>query len=476
MSSHTDTVTGTMSDSDALLWSIGRDPVLRTTIVAVLALDRAPRFGEVRAALEALTNEVPRLRSRVSPPPLGWGRPTWVADDGFDIDLHLRRMTAPPPATFRTVLDLAQAMATVAFDPVLPLWEAAVVEGVDGERAALVIKLHHAVVDGVGGLAVALRLLSRHRRAPAAGTPGFAPPRGAAPAEPGRGRPREAVPIVALRNATGRAVATTARALDLARTAAGSPLGQLARARAGARSVARLLAPAGAPLSPIMTGRSIRRRFEVLDLDPGQLRQACRAGGATVNDVFVTGVLGGLGRYHREQGAPVDRLRVLMPVNVRSAAHADGGNHFVPARFVLPLPDDPARCLRQVHDIAGSWKHAPGLGMSDVLAAALDVLPPPLLSAVWGSMLKGDDFVTTNVPGPPFETYLAGARVDGFYAFAPPSGAALNVALVTPAGRACVGINLDAAAVPDPVLMTDCLRKGFDEVMGLGAPRARVSA
>ncbi|HUY23124.1 MAG TPA: wax ester/triacylglycerol synthase domain-containing protein [Acidimicrobiales bacterium] len=464
-----------MSDSDALLWTIGRDPVLRTTIVAVLVLDRSPRFGEVRARMEGLTQAEPRLRSRVEPAPLGWGRPAFVDDPGFDVDLHLRRMVAPPPATLRTVLDLAQVMGTVSFDPALPLWEAVVVEGLDAGQAAMVIKLHHAVVDGVGGIGVAMRLLDRHRGArpsdrpeTPAGPGGPAPPAG--PASP------SASAAGVLRAGWAQAASASRQLLGLAARTAARPVEQAARARAGARSVARLLAPARRPMSALLSERGIARRFEVLDLDPRRLHEAGAATHSTMNDVFVTGVLGGLRRYHEAHGRPVEALRVLMPVSVRTGGHEATGNHFVPARFVLPACADPAERLGRVREITASWKNAPGLAVSDVLAAGLDRLPPPLVSRVWGSLLKGDDFVATNVPGPRFETYLAGARIEHFYAFAPPSGAALNVALVTPAGRACVGVNLDAAAVRDPSVMTRCLQDGFDEVLGLAGRVTRASA
>ena len=172
-----ETAASPMSDSDALLWRIGRDPVLRTTIVAVLVLDRAPRFAEVRRRLAALAEAVPRFRSRLVPAPLGWGRPRWVCTPDFDVDLHLRRMVAPPPATVRSVLDLAQVMGTTESDPALPLWEAVVVEGLADGQAALVVKLHHVVVDGIGGLAVATRLLDTHRR-PRPPRPARRPPAG----------------------------------------------------------------------------------------------------------------------------------------------------------------------------------------------------------------------------------------------------------------------------------------------------------
>ncbi len=189
--------------------------------------------------------------------------------------------------------------------------------------------------------------------------------------------------------------------------------------------------------------------------------------GVTVNDVFVASVVRGLTIYHIHHDMEIDGLRALMPVNVRASDDPVGGNHFVPARFIVPAPADPAECVREVHRITSSWKHAPGMAVSEVLAAGLDKLPDPVITAMWGSMLKGDDFCITNVPGPPFETYFAGSRVERMYAFAPPSGAAVNVSLVTSAGRACVGIVIDTEAIPDGPELANCLAEGFEEVFCL---------
>jgi len=454
-------VTDTMSDADTLLWTMSRDPVLRPTIVAVMALDRAPRWEDVRTRMEAMTRLVPRLRSHVVQRPLGAGRPLFVEDAHFDLDVHIRRIVLPPPGTFRALLDMAQVMATTGFDPGLPLWEAVVVEGIEGERAAFVIKLHHALIDGVGGVAVLVHLLDPHRRP--AGTRAST-----SPASPVTER-KQIDGVPASRGGSPLLhLPDTRHLFEAALHAASHPAESLDQLRSTAESAARLLAPAGRPMSTLMTERGFGRRFEVLDLSLGELREAEAATGGTLNDVFVAGVVGGLQRYHDLHGANLDSLRMLMPVNMRGGAEPVSGNHFVPARFVVQAARDPGERVREVHRVAGEWKHAPALGLSDMLAAGLNLLPDPLVTALWGSMLKGDDCCITNVPGPPFETYLAGAQVERIYAFAPPSGAALNVALVTLAGRACVGINFDAAAVPDPAKLAACLDEGFGEVVRLG--------
>ncbi len=104
--------------------------------------------------------------------------------------------------------------------------------------------------------------------------------------------------------------------------------------------------------------------------------------------------------------------------------------------------------------------------MSDLLTTALGRLPAPLTLGALSGMLTGVDLVATNVPGPADDVYVAGARVEELYAFAPTAGAALNAALVTVAGRATVGLTIDDAAVPDSAVLVDCLSQGAAEVVG----------
>ena len=148
----------TMSGSDALLWTISADPVMRPTIVALMVLDGKPDWAEVRARVMELTEAVPRLRSRAVTRAPGRGRPQFVLDENFALDMHLRRMRLPEHGILRDVIDMAQTMATSGFDAALPLWEAVLVEESDADRAVLVMKVHHALIDGVGGLAVLARL------------------------------------------------------------------------------------------------------------------------------------------------------------------------------------------------------------------------------------------------------------------------------------------------------------------------------
>jgi len=447
----------TMSGSDALLWTISGDPVMRPTIVALLMLDSRPDWAEVRARVGSLTEAVPRLRSRAITRAPGRGRPQFVVDESFNLDTHLRRMRLPEHGGRRDILDMAQTMATSGFDPALPLWEAVLVEDVDTDHAALVIKVHHALIDGVGGLAVLAHLFDSPDQP---GSRVHTAPEPAAPRSPllRLGDLDEAVRIV-----------------DGAVDVVTHPFRSLGRLAAVGTSVARLMAPAGRPISPIMTGRSFRRHVEVIDLELATLKRAATAWGGTVNDVFVASVVRGLTLYHAQHGVVTPGFRALMPVNVRSGTAGESGNHFVPARFVIAARADLADCMAEVRRNAEEWKHAPGLAMSEVLATGLSALPPVVARNLWSSMLMGNDFCITNIPGPPFQAFLAGTAVEGIYAVSPPSGAALNVSLVSAADRACVTLTADVAAVPDSPKLAGCIEDGFAEVCSPRPPDGRRS-
>ena len=237
----------------------------------------------------------------------------------------------------------------------------------------------------------------------------------------------------------------------------------------GARSIARMLAPATAPMSTVLGSRGLGRRLDTLDIGLDDLKRAAKSVNGSVNDTFVAAVVGGLGRYHAHHGARVNELRMTLPINLRTSEHDAGGNQFAPARFPVPAAiDDPAERMRAIGALVRGWRAEPALRMTATLAGVLNRLPTATSTALFGGMLKCVDFVTSNVPGAPIPVYLGGAAVEGFYAFAPPSGAALNVTLVSHCDRCCIGIVTDTAAVPDPEHLVDNLRAGFAEVGALG--------
>lgn len=473
MSDADDAFTHNMSAPDAVLWDIEKDPVLRSTITAIALLDRSPDWDRLVARLRQGVAEIPRLRQRVIVPPLRLGPPRWVDDPDFDLDYHLRRVRAPGAGTFRDVLDVAEPIAMDSFDRARPLWEFTLVEGMEDGQAALIQKVHHSLTDGVGGMRLALMLVDDERfpseqvepvelpSAPAVSRLGVLAGSLAETAGLLAGQ------LTALPSATGRAVVGLAR----------DPAGSAQHAAELAGSVWRSVAPVTEPASPLMRRRSLGRRFETLEVPVADLKAAAHAVGGKLNDAFLAGAVGGVQRYHERHEAPADELRVTMPINFRLEDDPLGGNRFAPARFAMPATiADASRRMQILGDLAREWQREPAIAHTDQLAGVLDRLPVTLLTSVFGGMLKSIDLVATNVPGIPVPVYLAGGAIDREYAFAPPTGAALSIALLSHVDTACVGLVIDTAAVPDPEVLRDCLVEGFDEVVAVASHHARATS
>jgi len=458
-----------MGDSDALTWTIERDPLLRSTIVSVWRLDRMPDLDRARAKLEQTSRIIPRLCQRVVEDPLGVAPPRWENDPYFDLGYHLRRAGAPGKGRLRDVLDLAEPVAMQGFDRDRPLWEMTLVEGLEGGEAAVVLKTHHAMSDGVGLVRMTASLIERSRE-PEPGTDAGHETLTAPLAEPWS-------PIDETLDAL-RYQAT--RRLEQGRTAASAvvqglaslvrhPRTSIQNAAELAGSAGRLLAPAAEPMSPIMTGRGLARRLHCFSRPLEGLKRAGKRVGGTVNDAFVASVAGGLHRYHQAQGHSVAELRMSMPVNLRHGETArKAGNQFAPVRFLIPVGLlDPLERMAEIRRRVASERAEPSLPAMDVIAGALNRLPAAAATSAFGGMMKTVDVVTSNVPGPRFPVYVAGARILAMIPFGSASGAATNVTLFSYDGTVHVGITSDAAAVADANRLAECLEAGMDEVLAV---------
>ncbi len=454
-----------MSDSDALMWTIEKDPLLRSTITAVSLLDgpvHPERFAE---KVERATRVIPRLRQRVVGNPYSMAPPRWETDPNFDLGYHLRSLHGGGGSD-REVLDLAQWVGMQGFDRARPLWEMYVVEGLADGRSALIQKVHHAITDGVGSIQMALTLFDLERDAEEDGLRPGAPEvhvlssleRLAAGAEHVARRRVRAIQ---------RNVGTVTGGL---RGIVTDPGGAARRAVETGASVGRLLAPASDPLSPVMTGRSLSVRFSTLVRPLDDLRRAAKAADGKLNDAFVAAVAGGMHRYHEHLGAPVEQLRMTMPINVRTeATQGVAGNQFVPARFAVPVGiADPIERMATIRALVAEQRGEPALALTQPLAGLLNRLPTSVTTGVFGSMLKGVDFVTSNVPGAPVPLFAAGAEIVQQFPFGPLSGAAANITLLSWMGQVCIGINIDPVAVTEPEAFHACLADGFDEVIAAG--------
>jgi diacylglycerol O-acyltransferase / wax synthase len=457
-----------MSDADALMWNIEKDPQLRSTIVAVMLLDQVPDWPVLRDRIEQATHEIPRMRQRVVTPMLRLGPPHWSADPNFDLAYHVRRVRAPAPGDMDAVLEVARVAATAPFDRARPLWEYTSVEGLTDGRSAMIVKVHHSMTDGVGGLALLMGLFDLER------TP---VDRASDLLESDETGELEVLTSVGL---VGRSIDhRRRRALGIARRGATDaargarrlltdPLGTTADVVRTGTSIAEYLAPATTPHSPIMRGRTLGRHLATFDVPLAPLKAAAKSVGGSVNDAFVASIVGGLARYHEFHGASPDDLRMVMPINLRVDGDALGGNHFTPARFLVPLTiKDPAERIAVMGERSRWIRNEPAVNLTDALAAVLNQLPTALTTSFFGAMLKGGDFVTSNIPGAPVPVYLAGAQLHAMYAFAPLSGTAVNFTLISHCGTCCIGVNSDAVAIPDPEVLVEHVRAGFGEILAL---------
>jgi diacylglycerol O-acyltransferase / wax synthase len=453
-----------MTPFEALMWRVEEDPRLRSTMTAVYILDTAPDWDRLLAAHEWATHLIPRFRQRVVEPPLGLGTPTWVDDGEFDLGFHVRRVRLPGPGSLRQLLDLVAGDAMASFDRSRPPWRASVVEGVEGSKTAYVLKLHHSITDGQGSTQLVGLLHSRKREpSPDKPFPDAPASESASPvrvlAEQFAGAVR-AAPSDVFRGASG--------ALSTARRLAARPVSSVEGVARFSRSLQRILAPPPAAPSPLLAERSRSYRFDALDVPLAELKAAGKAAGGSLNDAYVSALLGGFRLYHEALGRPIEDLAMAMPISLRRGDHPMGGNRFAGARFAAPAGEpDPGERIRLVHDFVVTARDEPALDVFGLVAPALVRLPMPLVARWYAGQTTRLDLQASNVAGLPWEAYIAGARIERMLPFGPLPGCAVMAVLLSYAGTCCIGLNTDPAAVTESDLFVDCVARGLDEVLAL---------
>jgi WS/DGAT/MGAT family acyltransferase len=447
-----------LTGHEALMWTVERDPVLRSSFLNLTLLDRAPDYDRFHARMADAVRGLPRLRQRVELTPLPLAPPEWVDDPEFDLGYHLRRIALPAPGSDRQLLDFGAQWLQDPFDPRRPLWQMTVVEGLSGGRAALLAKLHHAVTDGVGGVRLSSSFIDLSRDAP--------------DPEPvsgdGAPRPFESGPIrlmTEMRRQLGRVPHAVTGMWSGAVEIASHPRGA-ADVMESARSMVRQALVTDGARSPLWAGRrSTARHFEMLSIDLDEAKRTAAALAGTVNDVFVTGVAGGAAAYHRARGVDADELRISMPVSTRHDRSA-GGNSFTPARVLVPAGiRDPVERFRAVHDRLATVKAERALGLADALTGVLTGLPGPLLTRLVRQQVETVDLAASNVRGAPVDIFVAGALVLSNHPMGPTGGTAFNASVLSYRSQLDMGINSDSAAIDDPVLLRRCISESLAEVL-----------
>ena len=456
-----------LSPFESLMWRTEINPMLRSTGVLVEVLDHAPDRERMITAHEWGSRLLTRLRHRVVEDPLSISAPRWVVDKDFDLSYHLRFLNLPLPGSMQQVLEIAQGMAMAPFDRARPLWEAMLIEGLDGGRAVYLLKIHHSITDGQGTVQM-LEIL--HGESP----------------EAGRAR---SLPVPAPENVTGLGLAVSGlrgaprtlvkegvrgvgRLAGIGRSVLAQPA-RVSEAVSYAQSLGRMLGPPPAPGSILLEQRSLGRRYATLEVPLDRLRAAGKAAGGTLNDAFLAGLVGGMRRYHELHGVDLQALTVAFPISIRRSDDPLGANRFAGARILAPITErDPAQRIRLIGARARAAREEPAIGFMDTLSPVLSRLPSAVTAAMTERITRSIDLQASNIRGVQRTGYLAGARVERTFAFGAAPGPAVMVTLMSYEGVCCIALTINAAAIPDHERFRECLVEGFEEVLTLAGPGA----
>ena len=455
-----------MSDVEALMWNLEKDPALASTFANVTILDQAPDPERLRRTMDRAVKLVPRLRQRAVPALGRLAPPEWQDDPNFDLGYHIRHIALPAPADERTLFDLAATLASAPLDRTRPLWDFTIIDGLDGGRAALFQKLHHTITDGEGGVRMSAEFIDFSRD-------GQARPEVVEVDDDDEPEPANLLNTVVqtvthnVRRQLGVARRAVKNAADLARHPDKLP-GVGSEVVGAAQSLIRQAAVTDHARSPLWTERSLRRRFEVLRIPLDDTKRAAKVLGGSVNDLFVAGAAAAAGAYHRAKGAEVEELRISMPVSTRTD-RSMGGNAFTPARLTVPVAGKGAiDQFEAIRDRLTATKHERALEFADALAGVINVLPTSMLVRLARQQVETVDFATSNVRGAPFDLFIAGAKILANYPMGPTGGTAFNVTVLSSGGSLDIGVNIDSAAVDDPELLRRCLEDAYAELLSAG--------
>jgi diacylglycerol O-acyltransferase len=421
---------------------------------AVSLFDASPLLGadglidmeRIRRVIQVGLHRVPRYQQRLVHIPF-FGYPVWVDDDHFNLTYHVRHVSLPKPGDERLLKRLAGRIMSQQLDRGKPLWELWVVEGITGNRVALITKAHHCMIDGVGSVELSTALMRAtaeiERRVD----------------DPPRWLPRTApTPFELLLGELGRRAREPLVVVDATRRAFADPRAAARAARDALLGVGEAIGAGLRPASPTPLNIDIspHRRFDWLEMDLAAVKDVKQRLGGTVNDVVLAIVAGALGRFLHARGLRLDDLdfRAMLPVNVRGAGERDSmGNRVTMMVVQLPLDERaPRRRLERVIEATAALKRSrQALGVK-TLEEVGDLTFTTLFSAFvrLAAVTRPYNIVVTNVPGPQFQSYFLGAPMQAVYPLVPLyRNQALGIALFSYNGKLFWGFNADWDAVPD---------------------------
>lgn len=451
-------------------------------IGGVMIFDPAPGGGvpspeRVRRHLRERLGALPRYYQRLSEPHTGGMRwPEWREHPGLDMDAHVYRARVPGSGSYADLAEWAGEFYSQRLDRTRPLWEVALIEGLQDGRWALATKTHHCMVDGVGSVDVAYVMLD--------GDPEGSPPDAAEdlPPRPAQPLPESGGPLGRAAGAVGGAasrgwsIATwpVRRGLGLARHP-----GRAREALHSARAMAEVIVRdeiMAAPHTSLNVPIGGKRRLGIATVELDEVKRLKNALGGTVNDVVLDLSAGALRRLLLSRGEepPSAGLRAMVPVNVRTAGeHLALGNRISSLFVSLPVAEaDPVERFRaQVREAESLKSGDAALGAATMIDVS-SLAPPVLHSTVARSMYATRLFnlTITNVPGPQMPLYALGCRMRQVWPIVPLAAEhAIALAVISYDGLLFFAFNADRDAVPDLDVVMTGFGESLEELRALAA-------
>jgi diacylglycerol O-acyltransferase len=440
-----------------------------------LELDDICKLMEERLPL------LPPLHWRLTEVPLRLDYPYWIEDPDFDMDFHVRELALPEPGTDAKLAEQVARIIARPLDRSRPLWELYLIHGLEGGGVGMLTKIHHALIDGLSGaeimavlfdLAPEGREMEDHRpprteREPSelemlarglAGVPRY-------PVRMLRSMPRTLPNLTDTPFGTLPGTGVVSRVADRVQRAVSGD-----GSRPGRQELR-------APKTSFNRRISAHRRFAFGQLSLGEVKAIKNEHGVTVNDVVVTICTGAVRRWLIEHGElPADPLVAQIPVSVRTSEQAGTyGNRIMlmSAPIFTNLPDPIVR-LRQTHEALSVMKERHRALPAELLQDANHFIPPAVFAraarATFALTTSSPgrptwNLVISNVPGPQFPLYCAGARLDANYPVSViTDGMGLNITVMSYCGHLDFGLVADRDQMPDLWKLIDWLRDSLEEL------------
>lgn len=401
-------------------------------------------FAKMQAQIGSRTHQAPVFRRLLVEVPFRLGHPVWVDDPHFDIEYHVRRTAVPGPGSLRELADLAGDIASRQLDRTKPLWEIWVVEGLEKGRIAVIAKMHHSTVDGMSGAALLSVLFDLEV------DPG---PEPEPPEETGETRIPSGAELISEALAA-RVFRPFELTRDILRT--GQRLLNVRRVRNEPEHrapQAKAALPLSAPRTSFNGTLTRRRQVALAAIGLADVKRLKNATGTTVNDVVLAVCTGALRRFLVEGNELPDKpLVAVVPVSVQPDHGAPYGSNKVSSMFVqLPAQlADPMERLAAIREgTKGAKEEHNALGVDMLVNWAEHATPNTFAAAarLYSRMHLADrhrpiaNLIVSNVPGPDFPLYLAGAEMVAGFPLGPVlDGIGVNITIMSYRGVLYWGI------------------------------------